>query len=271
MAGVKSHKTLNKPTPNSKRPRTPPLVRSKDWPEDSLKYKPREESSHRRKVFPHDSFSAEHGSYRHRGRSRSPHRLGDKFMEPSRRPVHYGHESPPRRHPRPHSPARDRRVIRQIRRSPPPIGSDRHPRGRTRRSLSPPVLRHRNRPSPPPPPPPPPPPSMRRRPRTRSLERPERPRRVRSLERAERPRRPAERVSLGREEPQRRLRDRSRRDDAVLISERHRHSTKSVREGGSNSRGSRRTGKPVSDTEQEGKKRVEKKTVRRESVGGAKK
>ena len=267
LAGGKVHKPLDKKlTPNSKRQRSPPLMRSKNWQGDPLKYKPREESSHRRKVLPHDDFPADH-SYRHRGRSRSPHRLGDKFVEPSRRPVHYGRDSPPpRRHPRPHSPPRDRRVIRQIRRSPPPIENDRHPRERMRRSFSPPGLRPRSRHSPPPPPPP-----MRRRPRMRSLERLERPRRMRSLERLDRPRRPIERSSLGREEPHRRPRERSRHDTVSRVDERHRHSTKTAREtGSSSSRTNRHIGKPGSDTEQEVKRRTEKK-ARRESTGGAKK
>lgn len=236
----KPNRTLDKKIPPSaKKLRSPTLMPSRDWHADSLeyrRYKPREESTRRRNILAHQDMAVEH-NYRGNRRSRSPPRLGDKFLEYSRRPGpgHYGHESP-RRHPPPHSPTRERRIIRQVRRTPPPIENDRYARGRMRVACSPPDLRRRSRYSPP---------QMRRRPRGYSLDR---------------VRRPVER-SPGREERYKRLpdtRQRSRRRDE--FGDGHHRSGKDDRE--LNSRGGRATRRmgrsvPSGETDQEAKKRKE--------------
>lgn len=217
---------------------------SRDWHADSLEYKrckPKEESTHRRSILPQEDMTIEH-NYRGSRRSRSPSRLGDKFVEYSRRPGHYVYESP-RRHYPPHSPTRERRIIRQVRRTPPPIDNDRNARGRMHFAYSPPELRRRSRYSPPP--------QMRRRPRGQSLER---------------LRRPIER-SPGREERHKRLpnpRQKSRHRDEFGDSHHgdgHHRSSKGGRQlnsrGDTATRRMGRSGASGIETDQEVKKRKE--------------
>ena len=242
----KPHRTLDRKVPSSaKKLRSPTLVPSRDWRADSLEYrrcKPKEESTHRRSILPQEDMAIEH-NYRGSRRFRSPSRLGDKFVEHSRRPGHYVHESP-RRHYHPHSPTRERRIIRQVRRTPPPIENDRYARGRMRFAYSPPELRRRGRYSPPP--------QMRRRPRGRSLER---------------LRRPIERSPGRREERHKRLpnpRPISRRRDEFgdgHHGDGHHRSGKGGRElnsrGGTATKRMGRSGPSGTETDQEVKKRKE--------------
>lgn len=240
----------------------PPSLPNKNWRVNSLNYKrgkPREEVMHRRRMLPHEDFAMEH-SYRASQHSRSPPRLGDKFVERSRYPDYRGHESSHRHHPS-HPPSRERRIICQVRRSPPFVENDRYSRGRMHSPLNSPIPRHRIKYSPSP--------QMRKRPRIHSLER---------------SRRPIERSSLGREERYKRLPDTKQRseqkDEYFAPRDEHHSSTRSTRVwnsyGGRAGVGTRRIGISGSDTDQDAKKRMEKndfmiKRDRKESTEEAKK